>query len=99
MNSQEKDKDIKEISKEMTHVEDKVFVCQKFFLGNSLAVQRLRFRAFTAGGPCSILVGKPEADLILTYLRIFSVFLNFSVLTTMCLAVSQSLTYFPDIKT
>ena len=57
-NSQEKDKDIKEISKEMTHVEDKVFVCQKFFLGNSLEVQRLRFRAFTAGGPCSILVGK-----------------------------------------
>ena len=27
MNSQEKDKDIKEISKEMTHVEDKVFAC------------------------------------------------------------------------
>ena len=39
INSQEKDKDIKEISKEMTHVEDKfLFVFQKFFLGNSLAV-------------------------------------------------------------
>ena len=57
MNSQEKD--IKEISKEMTHVEDKfLFAFQKFFLGNSLAVQWLRFRAFTAGGPCSILVGE-----------------------------------------
>ena len=32
-----------------------LFVFQTYFLGNSLAVQWLRFRAFTAGGPCSML--------------------------------------------